>query len=109
MAGRIARGEVRLFKFPQPDKQRPVVVLTRDSIIDRLARVTVAPITSTVRGVASEIVLGPEDGMKTTCAVNLHNIVTVPKAGLGRRVSQLDARRLQELCAAIGFALGCRG
>ena len=77
--------------------------------IDRLARVTVAPITSTVRGVASEVVLGPGDGMKQTCAVNLHNIMTVPKVGLGRRESQLDARRLQELCAAIGFALGCRG
>lgn len=109
MAARVTRGEVRLFRFPQPDKRRPVVVLTRDSIIDRLARVTVAPITSTIRGVSSEVVLGPEDGMKAACAINLHNIVTVPKAGLGRRVSQLDPRRLEELCSAITFALGCRG
>lgn len=109
MAGKVARGEVRLFRFPQPDKQRPVVILTRASIIDRLSRVTVAPITSTVRGVASEVVLGPEDGMKDTCAINLHNIVTVPKAGLGRRVAQLEAARLEQLCAAITFALGCRG
>ena len=85
------------------------MVLTRDSIIDRLARVTVAPITSTIRGVSSEVVLGPEDGMKAACAINLHNIVTVPKAGLGRRVSQLDPRRLEDLCSAITFALGCRG
>jgi mRNA interferase MazF len=109
VAARIARGEIRLLRFPQPDKQRRVVVLTRDSIIDRLARVTVAPITSTVRGVSSEVVLGPEDGMKDTCAINLHNIVTVSKAGLGRRVAQLDARRLEQLCGAITFALGCRG
>lgn len=109
MAGRIARGDVRLFRFPPPDKQRPVVVLTRESIIDRLARVTVAPITSTVRGVASEVALGAEEGMKGACAVNLHNIVTVPKAALGRRVAVLDTRRLDEVCAAIAFALGCRG
>jgi mRNA interferase MazF len=86
-----------------------VLVLTRDTIIDRLARVTVAPVTSTVRGVASEVTLGTEDGLRQPCAVNLHNIVTVPKEGLGRRVVQLDERRLDEVCAAIAFALGCRG
>jgi mRNA interferase MazF len=105
----MSRGEIRLFRFPKPDKQRPVVILTRASILDQLSRVTVAPITSTVRGVASEVVLGPEDGMKDTCAINLHNIVTVPKTGLGRRVTQLEEARLEQLCAAITFALGCRG
>jgi len=109
VAGVVARGEIRLFRFPRPDKQRPVVVLTRDSIIDRLARVTVAPVTSTIRGVASEVLLGPDDGMKQPCSINLHNIVTVPRAGLGRRVAQLDQRRLDQVCAAIAFALGCRG
>jgi mRNA interferase MazF len=107
MAGKIARGDIRLFRFPEPDKQRPVLVLTRESIIDRLSRVTIAPLTSTVRGVASEVVLGPDDGMKNTCAINLHNIVTVPKAGLGRLVVSLNARRLEQVCAAIAFALGC--
>jgi mRNA interferase MazF len=109
MAERVARGEVRLFRFAPPDKQRPVVVLTRGSIVDRLARVTVAPVTSTVRGVASEVALGTEDGLKQPCAVNLHNIVTVPRQGLGRRVAQLDERRLDQICAALTFALGCRG
>ena len=107
MAERVARGDVRLFRFAPPDKQRPVVVLTRDSIVDRLSRLTVAPLTSTIRGVASEVALGTEDGLKQPCAVNLHNIVTVPKEGLGRRVAQLDERRLDEICAAIAFALGC--
>jgi mRNA interferase MazF len=104
----LSRGEIRLFRFPKPDTQRPVVILTRESILDRLARVTVAPITATVRGVASEVPLGIEDGMKGACAINLHNVVTVPKAGLGRRVAQLDERRLEQLCAAIAYALGCR-
>jgi len=109
MAERVARGDVRLFRFPSPDKPRPVVVLTRDSIVERLARVTVAPVTSTIRGVASEVMLGTEDGLKQPCAVNLHNLVTVPKEGLGRRVAQLDERRLDQICAAIAFALGCHG
>jgi mRNA interferase MazF len=109
MAERVARGDVRLFRFAPPDKQRPVVVLTRDSIVDHLARVTVAPVTSTVRGVASEVALSAEDGLKGPCAINLHNIVTVPRQGLGRRVAQLSERRLDQVCAAIAFALGCRG
>jgi len=107
MAGRLARGEVRLFRFPAPDKERPVVILTRGSALDYLSRVTIAPITSTVRGVPSEVVLGPEDGMKRVCAVNLHNVITVPQASLGRRLAQLTRERLREVCTALAFALGC--
>ena len=69
MAERVARGDIRLFRFAPPDKRRPVVVLTRDSIVDRLARITVAPVTSTIRGVASEVTLGTEDGLKQADAV----------------------------------------
>ena len=107
MAGRLARGEVRLVPFPAPDKQRPVLILTRASALDYLSRVTVAPLTSTVRGVPSEVVLGPDDGMKQVCAVNLHNLVTVPQAAVGRRLAQLTTTRLREVCAALAFALGC--
>ncbi len=107
MAGAIERGEVRLHRFSQPDKQRPVVVLTRDSAIGYLSAVTVAPITSTIRGVPSEVVLNEADGMKGACAVNLHNVVTVFKARLGRRVAVLSSERLREICGALGFALDC--
>ena len=107
MAGGLERGEVRLVRFPAPDKQRPVLILTRGSALGYLGRVTVAPITSTLRGVPSEVALGPEDGLRQACAVNLHNVVTVPKAGIGRRVAQLEARRMREVCAALAFALGC--
>jgi mRNA interferase MazF len=107
MAGGVARGEIRLYKFQPPDKQRPVVILTRDSAIGYLSNVTVAPVTSTIRGVPSELILTEADGMKSPCAVNLHNLVTVSKTHLGRRVAALNDRRMREICAALGFALGC--
>lgn len=107
MAGEIARGEVRLYRFSRPDKQRPVLVLTRANAVGYLSAVTVAPITSTIRGVPSEVRLTEVDGMKRACAVNLHNLVTVSKSHLGRRVASLSPERLQEVCAALGFALGC--
>ena len=107
MAGAIGRGDIRLYRFPRPDKRRPVVVLTRESAVAYLSGVTVAPITSTIRGVPSEVRLTEADGMKGPCAVNLHNVVTVSKAHLGRRVAVLSPERLREICAALGFALGC--
>ncbi|HEV8117410.1 MAG TPA: type II toxin-antitoxin system PemK/MazF family toxin [Thermoanaerobaculia bacterium] len=107
MAGRLERGEIRLYSFPAPDKERPVLILTRSSAISYLSRVTVAPITSTIRGVASEVVLGIEDGMKQPCVANLHNVMTVSQQGLGRRLAQLSSQRMKEVCAAMAFALGC--
>ena len=107
MAARIARGDVRLYSFAPPDKNRPVVVLTRDSALAYLGTVTVAPITSTIRGVPSEVILKEEDGMKAPCAVNLHNPVTVAQDRLGKRVAQLSALRMHEICAALRFSLGC--
>jgi mRNA interferase MazF len=107
MAGRITRGDVRLYQFAKPDKKRPVVVLTRNSAIGYLSTVTVAPITSTIRDVPSEVILCEEDGMKSPCAVNLHNAVTVSQERLGRRVAQLNSMRMAEICAALRFSLGC--
>jgi mRNA interferase MazF len=107
MAGRIARGDVRLYTFAPPDKKRPVVVLTRNSAIAYLSTVTVAPITSAIRGVPSEVVLTEEDGMKASCAVNLHNPVTVSHNRLGKRIAQLSSLRMNEICAALRFSLGC--
>lgn len=107
MAGGLKRGDVRLYEFPKPDKQRPVVVLTRDAAIHYLSTATVAPVTSTIRGVPSEVVLTQADGMRDDCAVNLHNVVTVSQARLGRRVAVLTDQRLHEICAALSFAIGC--
>jgi mRNA interferase MazF len=107
VAGRIARGDIRLYSFAAPDKKRPVVVLTRDSAIGYLATVTVAPIISTIRGVPSEVQLSEGDGMKEPCAVNLHSPVTVSQERLGKRVGQLSAARMNEVCAALRFSVGC--
>ena len=107
MAGGITRGDVRLYQFAPPDKKRAVVVLTRDSAIAYLSTVTVAPITSTIRGVPSEVMLTPEDGMKALCAVNLHNAVTISQQRLGKRVARLGVSRMAEICAALRFSLGC--
>jgi mRNA interferase MazF len=107
MAGRVGRGDVRLYSFSAPDKSRPVVVLTRDSAIGHLSTVTVAPISATIRGVPSEVLLTEDDGMKKACAVNLHNAVTVAQKSLGKRVAQLNGSRMDEICAALRFALGC--
>ena len=107
MAGRLERGDVRLLRMQAPDKERPVLVLTRGSSLEFLGWVTVAPITSTIRGVRSEARLGVEDGMKGPCVVNAHNLVTVRKDQVGRRVARLNEARMHSVCAAIGFALGC--
>ena len=70
-----------------------MVVLTRDSAISYLSTVSVAPITSTIRGVPSEVALGDDDGMKAPCAVNLHNTTTVSQNRLGKRVARLSGSR----------------
>ncbi len=81
-------------------------MLTRNSAITYLSTVTVAPITSTLRGAPSEVVLTEDDGMKASCAVNLHNPVTVSQQRLGKRVTQLSSVRMNEICAALRFSLG---
>ena len=99
MAGRIARGDVRLYNSAPPDKKRSVVVLTRDSAIAYLSTVTVAPITSTIRGVPSEVVLNGDDGMKVACAVNLHHAITVSQDRVGEACSPTElAANERNLC-----------
>lgn len=103
MASGISRGDVRLYQFAAPEKKRPAVVLTRDSAF------TVAPITTAIRGVPSGVLLTADDGMKTHCAINLHNLVTVAENLLGKRIGQLGALRIAEVCAALRFSFGCDG
>ena len=101
----MRRGEVRWYKFAHPDKKRPVLILTRDSILQYLGEVTIAPITTTIRDIPSEVLLLKEDGMRQECAVNCDHIQTVAKAKLGSLVCSLSAQKMKEVCKAIGFAL----
>jgi mRNA interferase MazF len=102
----MRRGEVRWYAFGPPNKRRPVLVLTRDSAIGFLSMLTVAPITTTMRSIPSEVFLGPADGMPTECAVNLDNIQTVSKAKVGPLITSLPAEQMLEVQRAVGFALG---
>lgn len=101
----MKRGEVRWYKFDKPDKNRPVVILTRDSIIPYLSEVTVVPVTSTVRDIPSEVLLGKEDGMPKDCAINCDHVQTVDKVKIGSLITKLTPHRLNELRFAISFAL----
>lgn len=101
----MKRGDVRWYRFDKPDKSRPVVVLTRDAIIPHLGEVTVAPVTSTVRDIPSEVLLDTADGMPNGCAVNCDHIQTVAKARIGSFITSLPPARMREVRAAIAFAL----
>jgi mRNA interferase MazF len=103
----VSRGDIRLYRFSPPDKSRPVIVLTRDSALRYLSTATVAPTTSSTRGVPSEVTLTGEDGMKHPCAVNLHIAVTVSQQRLSKRVARLGPQRMREICSALRLSLGC--
>lgn len=100
------RGDICWYTFTAPDKKRPVLVLTRDSAIPVLNSVTVAPITSTIRSIPTEIVLTEGDGLPATCAANFDNLQTIPKRNIGDRIARLSSIRMKEAEAAIVFALG---
>jgi mRNA interferase MazF len=102
----MKRGEVRWYKFAKPDKNRPVVILTRNSALEFLGEVTVAPITSSIRDIPSEVLLTKEDGMPKDCAVNLDYIQTVSKGKIGPLITTLSSIRMSELRSALLFALG---
>lgn len=86
------------------DKARPVVVLTRELVRPHMARVTVAPVTSTVRGLSTEIPVGPANGLDHGCVISCDNIVTVPKSALGRQIGYLLPAQEAALTAAIHAA-----
>ena len=100
------RGDVCWYTFNAPDKKRPVLVLTRESAISVLNSVTVAPITSTIRRIPTELLLTEQDGVPRTCAANFDNLQTVPKSNIGDRITRLTSRRMKEAAAAVSFALG---
>lgn len=101
----MKRGDIRWYKFTKPNKKRPVLVLTRDSIIQYLGEVTVAPITSTIRDIPSEVFLSTDDGMRNDCAVNCDHIQTVSKGKIDGLITTLPAKKMKQVGKAIKFAL----
>ncbi|HBL55093.1 MAG TPA: type II toxin-antitoxin system PemK/MazF family toxin [Candidatus Lambdaproteobacteria bacterium] len=101
----MQQGEIRWYKFQAPDKKRPVLILTRDSILDYLGEMTVAPVTSTIRDIPSEVFLSTEDGVKKDCVVNLDHIQTVSKKKIGARLTSLSRNKMKSVGQAIRFAL----
>ena len=101
------QGDIYWHTFRPPDKRRPVLILARDSVIPHLTGITVAPITSVIRGILSEVLLTPEDdGVLVDCVVNTDNIQTVPKSSLDSFLTRLSPDRLREVREAIEFSLG---
>jgi len=101
------QGDVYWYTFRAPDKRRPVLILTRNSAIPFLTGVTIAPLTTTIRGIPSEVLLTPaEDGVPADCAVNVDNIQTIQKTGLGTYLTHLSLERMREVRVAVEFALG---
>jgi mRNA interferase MazF len=107
MARTINRGEIWFFAFKPPDKQRPVLVLTRQEVIPLLSTVMVAPITSTIRGAPSEVVVGTDEGLKRPSAVNLDHVQTVDRRRLKRFVGRLGRSKMRDVCRAVAIATGC--
>ena len=102
----MKRGDICWYTFKSPDKKRPVLILTRDSAIKVLNSVTIAPITSTIRSIPTEVVLTEEDGLPGSCAANFDKLQTVPKRNIGDRISHLSTRKMKEPALAVSFALG---
>jgi mRNA interferase MazF len=86
-------------------KKRPVVILTRDSILEYLGELTAAPVTSTIRGIPSEVLLSKHDGMPNDCAINCDHLQTVSKSRVGSLITTLSNEKLGKIRNAICFGL----
>jgi mRNA interferase MazF len=102
----LHRGDIWWADVPG-DTVRPVVVLTRERFVDRLNAVLVAPITTTVRDIPTELPLGTDDGMPRPCAANFDNLFTLRRERFQRFIASLGPHRHEELCTAYRFAAGC--
>ncbi len=101
----MTRGEIWSYRFKAPDKERPVLILTRPEMIGVLNTVTVAALTRRIRGVASEVVVGEECGLKERSAINLHQIFTIPKSGIRRFIGSVSEPTMRAVRVALLHAL----
>jgi len=101
----MKHGEIRWYKFLKPDKKRPVLILTRNSVLEYLGEVTVAPITSLVRNIPSEVFISKAEGMPRDCAVNCDHLQTVSKGKIGSLITSLPPTKMIDVGRAVRFAL----
>ncbi len=101
----MKHGEIRWYTFAKPDKKRPILILTRDSILEYLGEVTIVPITSTIRDIPSEVFLSKTDGMPRDCAVNCDHLQTVSKGKIGSLIIALPPAKMVDVGRSIRFAL----
>lgn len=101
----MKHGEIRWYKFMGPDKKRPVLILTRDSVLEYLGEVTIAPVTTAVRNIPSEVYLSKEDGMPRDCAINCDHLQTVARGKIGSLITSLPSSKMGDVGQAIRFAL----
>jgi mRNA interferase MazF len=101
----VKQGDLLWYAFPPPAGRRPVVVLTRSSAIGYLNAVVVAPVSTTIRNIPSEVALDESDGLPQRSVVNLDNLQTVAKQRLGPAIGHLSSARLRALRVALEFAL----
>ena len=101
----MRRGEIRWYKFQPPDKNRPVLILSRDPVIEYLGEVTIAPVTTTIRDIPSEVLLTKADGLPRECVVNCDHLQTVSKVKIGPLIAMLSRSRMAEVAEAVSFAL----
>lgn len=102
----MRRGDVYWIKFKKPDNRRPALIITRDSAIPLLNRLTVIPITSTLRDNPSTVWLDEADGMPNACLINIDHIQTVSKEKFEAYLTHLGAEKLAEVFEAVKFAFG---
>lgn len=102
----MRRGEIRWYTFRLPDKRRPVLILTRDEIIGHLNEIIVVPVTRTIRGLTTEVVLTAEDGMPVTCALNFDHVSLAQRDRISSLICGLPNARWTEVQRALMVACG---
>ena len=102
----MRRGEIRWYTFASPDKKRPVLLLTRDTVIDSLNEIIVASITRTIPGLDTEVVLTTDDGMPVACAVNFDHVALAQRSRIGALITTLPDRLWPEAERALLVACG---
>ena len=102
----LRRGEIRWYTFRVPDKRRPVLILTRSEVLSHLNEIIVVPATRTIRGLSTEVILTPDDGMPVTCALNFDHVSLGQKRRVGALLCELPGDRWSEVRQALLIACG---